>query len=232
MTLPAALARPPLAAPVLLLTAAGCDGCMTSSWEPARADPGDVEIRADAVTVDTGRVGRGAHASEATYVLVDAVSRSDDDIYVTLGGELTAASGESLGDLQRESLRVPAGGQRTFALVDAAGEVRPQAEGARIDLQGTTVARHPPNLYVTDSHVYRDETVSGDERVIVAGRVENRAERRADLLVMAAFYGDGPAPIKRPFAVIAIEGGESYPVRFVGPPGSTRGYIFVGPATF
>src|SRR5688500_18701814 len=99
-------------------------------------DPRAIAIAADTLALRAGPVGEGRRRRDASYVLVEAKNTSDEDLLVTLGGALT---GPELGagvPLVRESIRIPAGGARLFALVDHEQAVRAGASGARVELAG------------------------------------------------------------------------------------------------
>lgn len=179
-----------------------------------------VNLRTDAIGVDR-------FASQATFVLVDADNLGDRDADVTLGGVLVDTDGRELGPLRPESLRIPAHGRRTFALIDRARAPRPSATGARIDVRGAQEPRFAEPVRITDGHVYRD----GD-RVVVAGMVLNPNDRPCIAMVLAGFHDRDGKPLTRPFSAFELGGKASRPTRFVGPPGSEVGYIFVGDIVF
>ncbi len=179
-----------------------------------------IHLRTDAIGVDR-------FASQATFVLVDADNLGDVDADVTLGGILVDADGRELGPLRPESLRIPAHGRRTFALIDRARTARPTATGARIDVRGAQEPRFAEPVRITDGRVYRD----GD-RVVVAGMVTNPNDRPCIAMVLAGFHDRDGKPLTRPFSAFELGGNASRPTRFVGPPGSTVGYIFVGDIVF
>jgi hypothetical protein len=58
--------------------------------------------------------------------------------------------------------------------------------------------------------------------------VKNAADRRGNITVIAAFHGDDGRPMMRPFSLLWVPAHGEQPVQFVGPPGATRGTIFVG----
>jgi hypothetical protein len=208
---------------VLLFVAAGCerpDG-------GARAlDRSKIAVRAEP-TIRTDDVGVDRFASKATFVLVDADNLGEVDADVTLGGVLVDADGREVGQLRAESLRIPARGRRTFALVDRERVERKTAVGARIDVRGAQEPRFLEPVKITDGHVYRD----GD-RVVVAGMVRNPSDRACVAMVLAGFHDKDGRPLARPFSAFELGGGAARPTRFVGPPGSTTGYIFVGDIVF
>ena len=97
-----------------------------------------------------GRVGR------ATFVLVDAENTGETGAVVTLGGDMRDAAGQTLGMLKPESLFIPAGDRRTFALVDTDRKARPTAAGAQITVRGALIPEEPPVMHVEDIHTFDD----------------------------------------------------------------------------
>lgn len=212
-------------AAVLALVAVAA--CERGAPDARAIDRGLIAVRHDHVTLRTDAVGVDRFASQATFALVDADNLGDADADVTLGGVLVDADGHQVGELRAESLRIPAHGRRTFALVDRARVARPTATGARIDVRGAREPRFAEPVHITDGHVYRD----GD-RVVVAGYVHNPDERPCIAMVLAGFHDQDGNPQTRPFAAFELGGGAKRPTRFVGPPGSQVGYIFVGDVVF
>ena len=198
-------------------------------------DPALIEVADERQAVMTGAVGHGKWASDATYVLVEARNRADRDALVTLGGNLTAAgAGEGAGaaagerwPLRRESLRIPAGGSRLFALVDEGQAARPAARGARVEVVGAVAVDTPPPVVVTDGHVYRD----GD-RADLNGTVVNTADRLGAAVVFFAFFDEAGAPLKRVSTVFRLAPKASRGAHWVGPPGSASGAMFIGEVTY
>jgi hypothetical protein len=181
-----------------------------------------VQVQRDRLVIQHGVIGAEPHKSEGTFALVDAHNPLEVDLHVTLGGELRDAAGHPLGTLNPESLRIPAGGQRTFALVHHRAKL-PSARSAEVRVLSAQLATHPPGIELADANVYRD-----GERVVVAANLINRSEREAIVLVFAGFYDRVGALLQRPFSVVRIPGKTTRPARFVGPNGSAKGYLFVG----
>ncbi len=169
------------------------------------------------------QIGHGAWATAASFVLVDAENTHGEDLMVTLAGSLVDGSGQEVGALRPASLRIPAGGVRTFALVDSEQQVRPRAASARIEAVGAHVPAYAPPVVVTDGHVHRD----GD-RVVVTGQVRNTAAQGVRVIVHGGFHDARGVPLTRPFVDMYIAGNASHPVELVGPPGSVSGYAFIG----
>jgi hypothetical protein len=185
-------------------------------------DPSQLAIGTD-VTVRTDTVGAGDHARTATFALVDADNLSDRPATVTLGGLLVDGDGHEVGRLRTESLWIPPHGRRTFALVDDHDAARPTATAARIDVRGAIRPRHDEPVTIKDGHVWKD----GD-RVVATAMVVNSASRPCHAIILAGFHDKDGRPMTRPFSVFPIGAGFERPTRFVGPSGSTTGYIFVG----
>lgn len=171
----------------------------------------------------TDKIGDGEHTDIATFVLVEAENTAKEGAYVTLGGELTDEQGATVGTLRAQSLYVPSGEIRTFALIDKERKARPTAKGAKIRVRGARVPPMPPPAHVAGVRQLQD----GD-KTIVQGVLKNEGRRGGDILVIATFYGADGRPMTRPFSMIWVPPNATQPVQFVGPPGSTRGAIFVG----
>lgn len=212
-----------LAAVALLVLAA----CERPAGEPRAIDRALISVKHDHVVVRTDSIGVGKFTSDATFALVDADNLGDADAEVTLGGVLVDADGHEAGALRPESLRIPAHGRRTFALVDRGRAARPGATTARVDVRGAREPRFDEPVRITDGHVYQD----GD-RVVVAGMVENPTDRPCIAMVLASFHDRDGAPQTRPFSAFELGGHARRPTRFVGPSGSVAGQIYVGEILF
>ena len=209
---------------VALLTGLALAACKRAPAEDAReVDRQLVVVETARMSLRTDGIGQGKWAAQASFVLVDAESRHGEDLMVTLGGTLVDAGGQVVGTLRPASLRIPAGGVRTFALVDGEQQVRAQAASARVEVLGAHVPAYPPTVVVTDGHQYRD----GD-RVVVTGRVQNAVDQPVRALVLGGFHDARGVPLTRPFVEMYLPGGASHPVELVGPPGSVSGYVFIG----
>jgi len=90
-----------------------------------------VRITPDA-KLRTDTVGEGQFSETATFVLVDAENTGHEGAYVTLAGELTDANDQVVSEFKAQSLWIPAGELRTYALVDRERKPRPTASKARI----------------------------------------------------------------------------------------------------
>lgn len=208
--------------PFTLLVLVGC-----AKSEPAeRVDPGMVRLSTDRV-VKTGAVGEGKWETAATYVLVDAENASDGDLLVTLAGSLVDAAGKELAPLRPESLFVPRGGTRTFALVDEQNQARPEATGAKVEVRGAVVPRWKPMVTISEPSIFDDRG-----KVMIAAKVTNDADRPGTVIVFAGFHDADGRPMARQFEVLEMGAGITQVVRFVGPDGSRRGYLFLGDAVF
>lgn len=208
-------------APLLLIAAALLGACSRS--KPARQlDLDAIRVTSDA-RLRTDVVGDGKFAERATFVLVDAENTAPDGAYVTLGGDLTATGGEVLGHLKPQSLWIPAGERRTFALVDTERQPRPTSASARIVVRGALVPDAPPTARITDLHVFDDYG-----KTVVQANLVNDAPRMGQIMVIASFHDAEGRPMTRPFQMIEIDGKQTRPVQFVGPQGSKSGTIYVG----
>ena len=101
--------------------------------------------------------------------------------------------------------------------------MRASATTARIDVRGAVRPRFDEPIKVEQGHVWKD----GD-RVVATAMVVNTADKPCQALVLAGFHDKDGAPLTRPFSVFPIGAKVERPARFVGPPGSTTGYIFIG----
>lgn len=190
-------------------------------------DPSAVHVLADKLVLRSDKVGHDQWQSEATFVLADAKNLSAEDLMVTLGGDLLDDAGVVVGNLRSESLRIPAGGQRTFALVEFNNTKIAAAVSAHLRMEGAYVPNYPPGVIVEDGHAYKDGS-----RVVVTANIVNITDRTVKVIVVGGFYGQGDLPLQRPFTVFKLGAKAKHPAQFVGPEGSTKGYIFVGDAVF
>ncbi len=197
--------------------------CEKDTWKPKEADRKQIEVHGEKMTLHTGTVGSGEHESQATYVLVDATNPGEIDLAVTLGGAFLDSEGNELGAIHRQSLRIPAGGTRTFALVDNEQGAHPTASGATIEVTSAVQLNYPEQITITDLNVYDDHG-----RVVVAGYVQNTVERIGKALVFATFYNEEGKPMQRPSTLFRLERSARRGVQFVGPPGSVRATLSVG----
>jgi len=197
--------------------------CERATWKPKEADRKQIEVSGELMTLHVGTVGIGKFQSESSYVLVDAHNPSKLDLAVTLGGNFLDKQGQTLGALHRQSLRIPAGGTRTFALVDNKQQAFGKATGATIEVTSAVQLDYPQQVTITDFHEYKD-----GNRVVVAGYVQNTVARIGKALVFATFYNQAGQPIKRPSTVFRLERMARRSVQFVGPDGSVRGTISIG----
>jgi hypothetical protein len=213
----------PLAVSLIALAAVGAAGC-PKQVDPRAVDPGLIAI-SPKLTVRTDKVGDAG--ALATFVLVDAENHADRELTVVLAGDLIDGSGAVVGHLRKDSLRVPPGGRRTFALVDNGVAARPAAVSARLRVDGASVPVGPSPIRIVDGHVYADQG-----RAVASGFVVNDAKYPGKAVVIAGFYDADGTPMTRPFDVYDIGPGARLPAQFVGPPGSKSAYIFVGEVTY
>ena len=206
---------------VLLLAIAAC-----AKSKSHQLDLDFIRVSTDA-RLRTDTVGVGTFEETATFVLVDADNTGKEGAYVSLGGKLADASGTPLGTLRTQSLWIPAGETRTFALVDHDRKPRPASARARIEVKGALVPAVPPPYRVAELR----EVVQGDH-VVAAGTVENDADTPGAITVIASFHDDGGRPMTRPFTLLKVAPHGKLPVQFTGPAGSKHGTIFVGDAIY
>jgi hypothetical protein len=219
------LAAAAVAAAAAAFGGGGAAGC--SKVEPARnLDLELIRVSADA-RMRTDTVGEAAFQDTATFVLVDAENRAAEGAYVTLGGGLISAAGAEVGALRTQSLWIPAGASRTFALVDSERKARPEAKTARIEVRGALVPPDPPRAHIDELHSFVD-----DGRVVVQAYLVNDADRLGRVVVIGAFHDEANKPMTRPFEIVEIDARSRQVVRFVGPPRSKRGTIFVGEVVY
>jgi hypothetical protein len=208
------------------LGAGGAAGACRRS-EPARnLDLELIRVSGDA-RMRTDRVGGGAFEDTATFVLADAENRAAEGAYVTLGGALVDAAGADAGTLKPQSLWIPAGESRTFALVDLERKPRPTARSARIEVRGALVPPDPPRAHIEELHSFVDQ-----DRIVVQAYLVNDADRLGQIVVIGAFHDEGGRPMTRPFELVEIGARSRQVVRFIGPPQSKRGTIFVGDVVY
>lgn len=187
-----------------------------------RVPPSEIAI-GKLVTVRTDTVGHDRFERRSTFALVDADNRGDRPAHVTLGGVLVDADGHEVGKLRAESLWVPPRGRRTFVLLDSKDAERPSAVTARVDLRGATRPRHDEPIRIEQGHVWKDQ-----DRVVATGMVVNVSEHNCQAIVLAGFHDASGAPMQRMWSLFPIGARIERPTRFVGPPGSVTGYIFIG----
>jgi hypothetical protein len=196
-------------------------GCARERWvgEPVPLDA--IAIDQASLVVKTGTVGAGEWQRESSYVLVSARNSTDRDLLVTLRGQLI--DGAARRPLMPESLRLPAGGERLFALVDQGQVARPGAAGAEIEVAGALAVDYPPPVAISDGNVYQDQG-----RAVVAAHVANSGKGEATAAIIAAFYDAAGKPMERPFTTVKLTGGGKRGVQLVGPPGSASAQMYVG----
>lgn len=221
---------------VLVVISLGALACSKSETPSTQLDPTRIEV-VDNARLRTDTVGEGKHASESTFVLVDAKNPTPDGAYVTLAGDLLGDGGAKVGTLKAQSLWVPAGETRTFALVDTERVPRPTTTSAKIVVTGALVTHDPPRVRITDQHTFVDSYTekhaqTGQEvpvsRIVAQANLVNDADRIGKVVVIASFHGADGRPITRPYQLLDIGRKQTTPVQFVGPAGSTSGTIFVG----
>ncbi len=204
---------------------------------------GDARLRTDTV-------GGGEHTSTSSFVLIDARNTADQGAYVSLGGELVDGAGTILGTLKAQSLWVPSGESRTFALVDTERKPRPAATSTRIKVRGALISDPPPRARIADFHTFDDHG-----KVVVQANLVNDYPRIGHVMVIASFHDAQNRPLTRPFRLVRIgpkgttdtveecpdaetprekfpARAARCPVQFVGPQGSVRGALYVGDVVY
>ena len=198
-------------------------GCEKNTWTPKEADRRQIVVFGDKMTLQTGSVGEGKYEKSATYVLVDAENPGDIDLSVTLGGQFLDKDDKVVGQMIRQSLRIPAKGVRTFALVDENRSASSAATGATIEVTSAVQLEYKDQITITDLNEYKD----GD-RIVVKAYVNNTVERIGKVVVFATFYDAEGRPMKRPSTLFQLERLAKRGVQFVGPSGSVRATLSVG----
>jgi hypothetical protein len=211
------------AAILLALIACGRGG----DWSSPEVSYDTIHVEADRLAIKTGPVGHDQWKSNATYVLVEAKNTAEQDLLVTLSADLIDADKKVVGKTRRESIRIPAGGSRLFALVDDQQAERAAAAGARVDVRGAQTASYPAPIVVTDGNVYFDQ-----DRAVVAGNVLNNADREGKAIVIAAFFDEKGRPMQRPSTLFRLAGKGTRGTQMVGPPGSRSAYLFIGEVNY
>ena len=196
-----------------------------SKHETKQLDFDKIRVTSDA-RLRTDTVGDGKFTDLATFVLVEAENTSEQGAYVTLGGELTDEAGKRVGELRAQSLWVPAGELRTFALVDKQRKPRPDAKAAKIYVRGAKLGIAPP------AHIDGIRQVDDADKVVVQGTLVNEGKRGGNIMVIATFFDANQKPMTRPFSLLWVDANGTLPVQFAGPPGSKRGTIFIGDVAY
>jgi hypothetical protein len=220
---------------IALLLLCGC-----SHGEPKRElDLDRIDVLGATMRTDT--VGDAELKETSTFVLVDARNLASEGAYVTLGGELIDAGGSVVGQLALQSLWIPAGDTRTFALVDTERKPRPTAKSARAKVRGASIFP-PPLARIEEANVFDDHG-----QLVIQAYLVNDAPGDGTIMVVAAFHDAGGRPLTRPFSVVRIKGREvpatpgdcpdsgagrlplasKCPIQFVGPAGAKKATMFV-----
>jgi hypothetical protein len=206
---------------VLLLALASC-----AKSKSRQLDLDFVRVSTDA-RLRTDTVGEGKFEENATFVLVDADNTSKEGAYITLAGQLANPDGTIIGQLRSQSIYIPGGETRTFALVDKERKPRPEATRARIEIRGAMIPASLPPYRVASLKEYEQ-----DGKIIAQGILENDADRAGNIMVVASFHDAEGRPMTRPFALVRIAAHDKQPVQFVGPVGSKHGTIFAGESVY
>ncbi|HEY5926372.1 MAG TPA: hypothetical protein VIV11_32020 [Kofleriaceae bacterium] len=208
----------------VLLLALALIGCAKKP-DTRQLDFDKIRVTSDA-KLRTDTVGDGKFTDLSTFVLVEAENMSEQGAYVTLAGELTDETGKQVGELRAQSLWIPGGELRTFALVDKQRKPRPDAKAAKIYVRGAQLGQPPP------ARVEGLRQVDDHDKVVLQATIKNEAARGGDIMVIAAFYDANGKPMTRPFSMLWVDKSAELPVQFVGPVGSKRGTIFIGDVAY
>jgi hypothetical protein len=208
----------------VILLAVGIGGCAKSKSHQLDLD--FIRVSADA-RLRTDTVGVGTFEENATFVLVDADNTAKEGAYVTLGGTLADTDGKQLGELRTQSIWIPPGQTRTFALVDKERKPRPASARARIVVKGALVPAVPPPYGVVEVKDWPQ-----DDKAVVAGYVKNDAGTAGAIVVIASFHDADGRLMTRPYTMLRVPPHARTPVQFVGPPGSKHGTLFAGESIY
>jgi hypothetical protein len=200
--------------------------CEKSASTTRQLDLDLVRITPDA-KLRTDTVGEGQFSETATFVLVDAENTGREGAYVTLAGELTDANDQVVSEFKAQSLWIPAGELRTYALVDRERKPRPTAQKARIKVRSASIPETPPPARVDQIREIED-----DGKLVVQGTLHNDAPRPGQIMVIASFHGPDGRPMTRPFTLLKVPPHTDQAVQFVSPPGAKHGTIYVGDMSF
>lgn len=208
----------------LALAAVACK--KTKSWGGKKLDSSAVHVATDRLHLRQVTVGlEERYRKVATVVMVDVRNKHDSDINVTLGGKLFDANNKPVGTLTKQSLRIPKGKTRLFALVDSESKQRKSAAGASVEVAGVHEVKSDEEILIDGVKIYKDQHV---DRVILQASVKNGGKAVTRTLVLCAFYDKNNVPLSRPFSELRLKIGESKDVQFVGPEGSVRAEIYPG----
>jgi len=209
---------------LLAVASVGCK--KNKEWGGSRLDPSVVEVATDRLHLRHVNVGMEVkHMTVATVVMVDVRNKHTGVVNVTLTGKLFDKDNKQIGSLTKQSLRIPKGKWRLFALVDSESKQRKQAVAANVKVLGVNAITTDQEVVVKNSKTHKDKHF---ERVILQADVTNSGKAFARTLVMCAFYDKSGTPITRPFSELRLKMGETKPVQFIGPEGSVRGEVFIG----
>lgn len=204
--------------------------CSKNENASKQLDVNSIEV-IDNARLRTDTVGEAQFASVSTFVLVDAKNPTPEGAYVTLAGELLGDAGAKIGTLKAQSLWIPSGETRTYALIDSERVPRPATTSAKIVVTGALVTRDGPRMRVTEQHTFVDKYTEADKpvsRIVVQANVVNDAPRIGKAIVIASFHGADGRPMTRPFQTVELDVSKTKTIQFVGPAGSVTGTIFLG----
>ena len=207
---------------VLLVALGACKGVFGGGELPP--PPASVKVLEETAVIKQGAIGV-QDRQDATYVLVDASNGSAEDRQVSLDGILLDAAGKELGRLYVEEIRVPAGEQRTYALV-AAGTYK-EARSARLRVRAAPVTKDPPIAIVRELTTQRAPT-----GLVAVADVENKLTKQALATIIVTFYDASGKILSRPFAPVQLVPRSTRQFTFNGPLEAARATAFIGDAAF
>lgn len=203
-----------------VLAAPGCN-------DPRKPDPipAGIVIREASLVLRAGPIGV-KNREDGTYVFVDVENQTAEDRDVAIVGDLHDPSGKAIEALSIDEMRVPAGGQRTYALV--APVLVPDGTTAKLRVHRAPPSIGPPSIVLSPHPLSRSEDGTRPVQIVT---VRNMVSRDAHVTVAATFRDDAGAILARPFVILELRGGRSRDFDFLGPAGATRADVFVSEIT-
>jgi hypothetical protein len=196
----------------------------SSSEKPGESVPTGVTIVAEAgLDVRQGQIGVES-TLPGTWVYVEVENRTAEDRAVVVEGTFFAG-GKQLVTTASDSLRVPAGQRRVFALVS--NGPLPDATRAEVHVLKAPAVPYPDPFAIED---LRFEKVDGG--TTAGAMVRNTLDAPSTATVVGVFYDAAGKVLSRPFVLMAFHGASGRPVLFQGPPGATRSFVFVATSTY
>jgi hypothetical protein len=207
-------------------------GCERGGWVSEVVPTERIEVGRTRMVIRSGTVGTapttgpGRWQRAATYVLVPAKNPTDRDLMVTLRGDLVA--GDARHELLPESLRLPAGGERVFALVAKGQDTPPGVSDAEIRVTGASTIGYPPPVQITDEALHKD----AGGLTVAKAYVHNTGKGEATASIFAAFFDADRKPLQRTFGIVKLAGGGKRGFQLNGPPEAKSCQVYVGEVTY